>query len=58
MLTGGKWYYLNELGYMLSDCWLKQGDYEYYFHADGHMAANERVQGKWLDADGHYIPGK
>ena len=48
---GNKWYYFTEDGFMKASSWI---DDLYYVKADGSMAANEYVQGYWLDKNGKW----
>lgn len=61
LFTGLKyWYYFNDAGYMLSDCWV--GDY--FVGKDGVMYTNTWVPdstgvGKWyVDVSGKWVPGQ
>lgn len=68
--TNGKWYYVNENGYMVTDSWIseyyvdsngamktgwvQQGDNWFYFYYDGTKAVNTTIDGYTLGIDGNW----
>lgn len=50
----GKWYYFTANGFMATG-WNWVGDSSYYFYPDGHMAANETIDGSYVDANGRWV---
>ena len=50
----GKWYYFTAYGFMATG-WNWIGDSSYYFYPDGHMAANETIDGSYVDANGRWV---
>ena len=54
---GGAWYYLNGSGAMLTG-WQWIGGKCYFLKASGAMAANEWIDGFYVDGSGAWIPGK
>lgn len=52
----GKWFYFDPTNGVMQTGWLQLEGSWYYFHADGHMAANETIDGdRWVGADGKYV---
>ena len=47
----GAWYYMNQDGYMQTG-WIEVNQKHYYLQANGAMAYNTSVDGRWLGADG------
>ncbi len=47
----GSWYYMNQDGYMQTG-WIEVNQKHYYLQANGAMAYNTSVDGRWLGADG------
>lgn len=66
--TGGRWYYLDEYGYMISNQFMELDEITYYFQGNGAMATEwAKYKGDWyyFDSDGamqkdgwFYIKGK
>ena len=60
MVTGWRWiednyYYFNGSGYMQKGGWQWINGSCYYFYEDGHMAANETVDGAYVDGSGAWV---
>ena len=60
MVTGWRWiedkyYYFNGSGYMQKGGWLWINGSCYYFYEDGHMAADETVEGAYVDGSGAWV---
>ena len=53
VLDKNKWYYADSSGLMQSNGWHTINGKDYYFHEDGHMAANEFIDGFYLDKNGY-----
>ena len=60
MVTGWRWiednyYYFNGSGYMQKGGWQWINGSCYYFYEDGHMAADETVDGAYVDGSGAWV---
>ena len=63
MITGWKysegiWYYMNDSGAMISNCWYWIGTNCYYFNENGEMAADAWIGDWYVDGSGAWIPEK
>lgn len=54
---GGQWYYLDTAG-ILQTGWLKDNDKWYYLLPMGTMAVNTIIDGRWIGADGVWVPAE
>lgn len=50
------WWYQSASGWYPVNQWLWINGSDYYFDANGYMAANQYVQGSWVDASGAWDP--
>ncbi len=47
------WWYEDASGWYPKSCWQKINGEYYYFGSDGYMAANEWIDGKWINGSGY-----
>ncbi len=47
------WWYEDASGWYPKSCWQKINGELYYFGSDGYMAANEWIDGKWINGSGY-----
>lgn len=53
--VGSQWYYLHAYNGAMQTGWHQIGYHWYYMHQDGHMAANEIINGYYLNSDGRWV---
>lgn len=51
----GKWYYSADSISWVKSAWKQIGGKWYYFLSDGAMAANQTIDGYWINADGVWV---
>ena len=52
-LNSKGWWYEDASGWYPKSCWQKINGELYYFGSDGYMAANEWIDGKWINGSGY-----